>query len=95
MKEIARKEYTNISSSLDDMLKGYLSIEETCSKACIHYIGTLSEIISCAGVQVGEPVIQSRLTLARMAESSKCSEGETSFMTPLSQVLPLDTAYGR
>ena len=74
------------------MLKGYLSIEETCSKACIHYIGTLSEIISCAGVQVGEPVIQSRLTLARMAESSKCSEGETSFMTPLSQVLPLDTA---
>ena len=37
-------------------------------------------------------MIQSRLTLARMAESSKCSEGETSFMSPLSQVLPLDTA---
>ena len=40
---------------------------------------------------MGEPVIQSRLTLARMAESSKCSEGETSFISTLPQVLPLDT----
>ena len=47
----------------------------------------------CTGVQVGEPVIQSRLTLARMAaESLKRAEDETSFITSSSQVATLDLA---
>ena len=42
---------------------------------------------------MGEPVIQSRLTLARMAaESLKQAEDETSFITSSSQVVALDVA---